>query len=1624
MKAFGFPGKVVFFLLLASVAALSGCRAKVDVRGTVGDMRDGAPLAGAVVRILDMNGEEADDPVTTDEAGAYEFRVFAKLKEDLDGDDEKDPAQYTLEISAPGFWPHPNEWQERLLLNMADATQDRGFLGIKKRRVYDNALTAVKLLRKVSVKGTVLEVAGPGPAPVPGAGLMAGLADANGAPVGAAVAADAAGNYEIFAPECWDAEQDGSFAVGQYFLRVQPATHERLREGLVPETALDMAAAAPAEPAEGGPSRTLDTVNTDTVVVRFVVVRGAVTNNCGGVMEGAAVALLDQNGAPVRPGQATDAEGAYSFHAPRYWVADQACALPAGPDAGTGPACAYIEGAYTLSITAEGFGDYPSEVRPADPLQMADAPGDTSPPVLDNENTSVVLLRNVTVSGVAQFCPDGDPVAGAVVHAADQTGAPVCASATTDAQGAYTLTVPQAWDSDGDRAFTVEPYTLVVEAEGFWAYPSDVTPSDPFTVPGCDAAGELAVDLGVSTLYREIVIRGVLNGVTGPGAGTAPLAGITIQAEDLDGTTVGEPVETDADGAYTLVVPECWDADGDGAAETGLYRITVVSDEYQSITDALIPDIVIDVTAAVETDDGEGGTELVIEGDDTDIVAAPTVVVRGVVTGNCGEALAGVAVALLDGDLLPVAPASITDEAGAYEARAPRYWVTERGCTPAEGAKADCVFVDGVYTLQMEAEGYGAYPSEARPAPPLAMADAAGTPPVLDTADTSVVLLRNVTVSGVVAACPEDTPLAGALVTVLDGNGDPVVAPVATDETGAYTLTVPQAWDADGDGVFTVGQYALAVEAAGYWSVPSEMYPSEQPFDAPGCDTQGELAVDLGTVTLVREVVVRGVVAIVQAPGLDTAPLDGALVQAVDALGAAVGTYAWSGADGRYEIIVPECWDADGNGVSEPGLYTLTVQPDTYRSLMEGIRVEPAVLDVTDAVPDGETGGLLIDSNVTDLVVTRTVWVAGSVSDNCGEPVVGAEVTLLDAQGQPVAGPLATDAAGGFVLPAPEYWVTTRGCDPRMPAKADLPECDFALGVYTLQVTAENHAPYPPDWGAATPLNMGDAVLEDGIPVYDNENTAIVLPRDILLEGAVLDYVSGLPIEGAQVWAVDSLGADVAGPAVTDETGHYSLVVPQGWDPDGDGTLEVGVYALRVAAEHYWPFPSNLTPSEAFTVPGCTEPGGTAVAMADIELVREVIIRGLVLDLADDAPIEGAMVQPADINGTPVGSTAVTDAEGVYELTVPQVWDLDGVLDGTGEVAYGEYTLRCQAMGYQEFPTAIRPSLPIDVEGAPEVDGDLVIDDTLSTLTVVKLIALPGDVSLLGSISGGILSTRKAGVLVVATNDVTGEALTTFSGFGGEFVVFNVPAGTYTVEGYALGVQLNPAPDIAVAESEHVTGVALTESGAPLNTVSGSVQLVNAPGGATTSVVLAVESTFDPNAARGVVPPGLRVGNVTGAFTIPNVPDGRYVVLAAFENDDLVRDPDLNIAGTQIVHITVSGGGSVTIPDSFKITGALALVGPGADGPEAVDTLTPTLEWADDSSEDGYDVFVYDSFGNTMWSTTAPKVSGSPTVSLVYAGAPLEAGMYYQFKAFSFKGTSYISATEDLRGVFYYEPPK
>lgn len=415
-----------------------------------------------------------------------------------------------------------------------------------------------------------------------------------------------------------------------------------------------------------------------------------------------------------------------------------------------------------------------------------------------------------------------------------------------------------------------------------------------------------------------------------------------------------------------------------------------------------------------------------------------------------------------------------------------------------------------------------------------------------------------------------------------------------------------------------------------------------------------------------------------------------------------------------------------------------------------------------------------------------------------------------------------------------------------------------------------------------------------------------------------------------------------------------------------------------------------------------------------------VEIRGRVIDALDDAAVSGALVVAADELGAAVTEVVQTDADGAYSLAVSVRRDADGEL---AEVV--RWTLMVSAQDYLAFPSALRPALPIDAQ-------DVVIDDeqpgVLGTIdnasTVVAL--LPGDgggVTIRGEVEG----ERGAGTLVAAEG--VGRAVVAVADLDGQFTLFNVPSGSATIQGYRQGLQLE-AVEVEVGDEDvaDVRLAVLTEDASEMTSVQGSVNIVNAPGGTPTSVVLVPSSVFDEVLERGPVPAGLRAPappdapSITSSFEIAGVPEGRYHVLAAFENDQLVRDPDESIAGTQIQQIEVTGQGVLTLDESFKITEALAIVGPGAEGPEAVDG-TPTFVWADDSSEDRYEIVVRDAFGEEIWrDDEVPGVSGSDTVEVGYGGPALSSGMVYQFRVTSWKdgpqGSEAISRSEDLRGVF------
>jgi hypothetical protein len=396
-----------------------------------------------------------------------------------------------------------------------------------------------------------------------------------------------------------------------------------------------------------------------------------------------------------------------------------------------------------------------------------------------------------------------------------------------------------------------------------------------------------------------------------------------------------------------------------------------------------------------------------------------------------------------------------------------------------------------------------------------------------------------------------------------------------------------------------------------------------------------------------------------------------------------------------------------------------------------------------------------------------------------------------------------------------------------------------------------------------------------------------------------------------------------------------------------------------------------------------------------------ITLKGTVIDAtAANRPVAGAHVVARDENGAAIADVAVSDANGAYVLVVP------AQRDATGAPLATTYTLRADAAGYDPFPAGLRVALPLDVRSAT---GSPPVLENPAT----KIALYPRNGADFGSISGTVKAPHPGGVLVVAEGSSAPSSA--IADKSGAYTVFNISPGAYELRGYAADLRLAPASASVTAGAE-TKGVDLSTTGEALGKVSGSVSIVNAPGGSVTSVVLAVESTFVENLGRGEVPRGLRVGSVSGAFSIADVPAGKYVVLAAFENDNLVRDPDTSIGNTSTLHIIVAG--APVDAGNFKITEALAVVRPGAAQVEMA-AMPLSFVWVDDSSEDHYVLDVFDNLGAKLWSNdNVQSAKGSQNVSVAYGGPALTSGGYYQFRATSMKDGVPISRTEDLLGVF------
>jgi len=344
----------------------------------------------------------------------------------------------------------------------------------------------------------------------------------------------------------------------------------------------------------------------------------------------------------------------------------------------------------------------------------------------------------------------------------------------------------------------------------------------------------------------------------------------------------------------------------------------------------------------------------------------------------------------------------------------------------------------------------------------------------------------------------------------------------------------------------------------------------------------------------------------------------------------------------------------------------------------------------------------------------------------------------------------------------------------------------------------------------------------------------------------------------------------------------------------------------------------------------------------------------------------------------------------------------------------GSYYVKVYAQGYQSIPLPGLSAVPFTVAA----NNTTTISYQMNVMQVTNAGLISGKVV---SSSGSPLS----GVLVVAHSGAAGYS--SVSDNNGNYTIYNVPANSYSVQGF-----------IATYNSDSV-GVSVITGSTPVNA---NLHLTAGAPGAVTGMVTFLAtankevdvSLINPYTRESI--PGLSTMTAGGSYTLSNVPNGNYIARATFRNDTLVMDPDWILKNGQPT--VVVAGSSAT--RNFSVTGSVLLNSPSnapaTTVPLKISGTTPTFTWTAYPSTSDYAVEVSDENGNIIWggfngsgaSITRNVTVPSSQTSIVYnsdnsAKQPLQAGHYYRWRIYACKNVTgtpswkLISVSEDQMGL-------
>jgi hypothetical protein len=392
-------------------------------------------------------------------------------------------------------------------------------------------------------------------------------------------------------------------------------------------------------------------------------------------------------------------------------------------------------------------------------------------------------------------------------------------------------------------------------------------------------------------------------------------------------------------------------------------------------------------------------------------------------------------------------------------------------------------------------------------------------------------------------------------------------------------------------------------------------------------------------------------------------------------------------------------------------------------------------------------------------------------------------------------------------------------------------------------------------------------------------------------------------------------------------------------------------------------------------------------------------VSGTITVASSGAAIAGARIIVFNANNnSPEGNSFVTGSDGKYSIAL----------------APGSYYLKIYSQGYLNIP-ALGSAVAFTISVGATVTNNYAM--------YPSLLVSPG------MLSGKVTSSGNAvaNVLVTAVN---GGNSTIFSSSitdaSGNYTIYNLPAGSYNVQGWIAGYNSAATTGVAVVANTETANVNLALTAGATGQVTGTVTFL-----ATSNREVDVE-LLNPYTLETI--PGLSVMTSSYNYGISNVPAGFYISTASFKNDGIVMDPDwIAKNGTPTITVTTS-----SVIRNFSVTGAVVLVSPTnamASSIPVATTATPTFSWTAYPSSSDYVVEVMTASGKVIWGgfssnftvKNSPYIPSSQT-SITYnsdatATEPLRVGNVYRWRIYASKNSvtvppfTLISMSEDQQGL-------